>query len=340
MNTAKRRSGSISSYILVSLLSFIIFNVAASVCSADSYLLYKEAQFVLGSELKSSTGIFYSQSQNDVMQKPSIGLDYIYKFSDDTGDKAVLYTQARLALNEQGNTRKIEPQLYNAYIKFKNPLSDLWIGHARVPYGLSSYLDSHAQLLPPLGMYDLGFERDWGAGLARDMPWGDIAVSYTTGSGMPLYAASNHLSSARISYGVLSSDNFNVGLSKINGTSVMAMGYEVMPEALYNIDLTGIDSAVLYENYELRAETSSGSRMGEDYRSSFIRAGIKLLDEELLKIEIQQVSYTQGNETDHIGAVCVSYLYDENTALRLIYQNDELLDDIKIVGQVYHYSPW
>lgn len=317
----------------------IVFFLAAP-SFADSYLLYKEAQFVIGSQLKLPQTIYFSQTQEDVMQKPSIGMDYLYRFSDDSGDKAIVALQGRLAWNELDNKRKIEPQLYNAYIKFKNPFADLWLGHARTAYGMSSYFDSHALLLPALGMYDIGFDRDWGVGFLRDLSWGDIAISYTMGSGMPFYGASNHLSSGRVSYGVLNSDNYNVGISKVNGTLVQTMGYDVMPEMLYDIDLTGVDAAFLYENYELRAENSAGTRMNEPYYSSLIRGSIKLLEEENLRFELQQVAYMQADIANHIGSAGISYLFDQDIAFRLMYQYDELMDDIKVVAQVYYYAPW
>jgi hypothetical protein len=323
---------------------FIIAAVTIFCCSlpsfADSYLLYKEAQFVLGSSLKSATGIYYSQSQDDTMQKPSVGMDYIYKFSDDTGDKAALYVQGRLAWNELDNKRKIEPQLYNAYIKFKNPVSDFWFGHARVAYNLSSYMDSHALLLQPLGMTDLGFDRDWGMGFVRDLSWGDAALTYTTGSGMPLYVTDTKLLSARVSYGVLNNDGYNIGISKADGTILQAVGYEFTQGAKFDINYTGLDGTYLYDNYELRAENTSGVNMDQAYNSFMIRGGMKLLDEDALKLELQQTAYTLGGISDHIGAVSVSYIYDESTTLRAMYISDELMDDVKLVAQVYYYAPW
>lgn len=320
---------------------FVLISICFySVSFADSYLLYKEAQFIFGADLKNSTGIYYSNSQADVMQKPSLGLDYIYKFSDDTGDKAALYVQGRLAWNEQANIRKIEPQLYNAYIKFKNPVSDFWFGHARVAYNLGSNLDSHAQLLQPLGMTDLGFDRDWGFGLVHDYSWGDAALTYTTGSGMPLYVTDTKLLSARVSYGVLNNDNYNIGLSKADGTLAGIMGYEIMPGEKFDINYTGIDGTYLYENYELRAENTSGVKMDEAYNSFMIRGGVKLLDEDALKLELQQTTYTLAGESDHIGAVSMSYLLNESTTLRAMYVSDELADDVKLVAQVYYYTPW
>ncbi|MFH0887297.1 MAG: hypothetical protein V1843_03935 [bacterium] len=324
----------------IACVAAVIILLTAHPSYGDSFLLFKEAQLVFGADNILTGPIFYSQDQDDVMQKPSIGMDYIYRFSDDAGDKAVFALQGRLAWNESYDRRKIEPQLYNAYFKIKNQMADIWLGHSRPAYGLSSYFDSHALLLPTLGMMDLGFDRDWGIGLARDTDWGDIALSATTGSGMPLYAGGNGLFSGRISYGVLNRDNFNLGLSKASGKLLTAMGYEYLSGSIYDIDYTGIDAALLYDNYELRGERTWGGKRGQSYNSYFVRAGIKLLEEEDLKIELQLVGMDQGNQSEQVSAACITYILDENLAFRSMYQHSRLMDDNRLIFQCYYYSPW
>ena len=107
----------------------------------------------------------------EVMQKPSLGFDYVQRFSGATGDFAVLAVQGRLAWNQEGE-KTFEPQLYNAYLKFKLTAADLWIGHNRPRFGLSSVLDSHGTLLQPLAMMGFGFDRDWGIGFDKDFAGG------------------------------------------------------------------------------------------------------------------------------------------------------------------------
>ena len=330
----------ISNRAAVYILAFFYLIAIARSGVADSSLLYKEAQFVVGFKPDISQLTFYSQSQLDVMQKPSLGIDYLHRFSDETGDKARFAFQGRLAWNNLGTDRKFEPQIYNAYIKFKNPTADLWLGHARVAYGLSSYFDSHALLLPTLGMSDLGFDRDWGAGLAHDTAWGDLSFSLTTGSGMPLYAGENNLVSGRISWGVLNRDNVNVGLSKASGKLLQPMEYDFMPGMIYAVDYTGIDAAFLFENYELRAESTAGSKDAKSYHSFWVRGGIKMLEEEILKLELQATSATLQDLTQRLYSAGIAYLLNEDITLRMMYQTGDPSESAMAVFQCYYYTPW
>ena len=323
-----------------SLLAVFFVLACCSSAFADSSLLFKEWQLVVGSRLRQGETISYSRSEQAVMQKPSIGFDYLHRFSDDYGDKAVGYVQGRIAWKEQGNIVKIEPQLFNAYIRFKNPNADYWIGHSRTAYGLASYLDSHPLLLPVLGMYDLGFDRDWGFGILKDQAWGDFALSYTMGSGMPVHSEGNNLLSGRVAYGILKRDNFNVGFSKANGYLAQVSGYEVTTGTINNLDLTGIDASVLYENYEIKAEGSAGRKMDMPYNSTFFRCSSKYLEDENLKVEIQQITYEQMGVFNLISSIGFSFEFEDDTAVRLMYQDDKLRDDSRIVMQMYYYGLW
>ena len=210
------------------------------------------------------------------MQKPSLGFDYLKRFSGDSGDFAIFALQYRLALtqikrsgsssgasatasneaqepivichkpeNEATTANKTGPdafqaaydgyktenQVYNAYLKVKTPWSSVWLGNNRPAFGLSSYLDGHSHLLSTLGMR-FGYDRDWGIGVNRELEWGDISASITTGSGMPFYTGrrgipfnSHALTASRISYGVLSRDNFTAGFSVGSGRTLNTVGY-------------------------------------------------------------------------------------------------------------------
>ena len=146
------------------------------------------------------------------MQKPSLGFDYIKRFSGESGDVATFALQGRLAMmvdpKKMRTEVKLEPQVYNAYLKVKTPGPYVWVGHNRPAFGLSSYFDSHALLLRTLAIQGFGYDRDWGVGLYKDFSWGDIAATATTGSGMPIYFRGNYMTAARASYGVLSRDNY------------------------------------------------------------------------------------------------------------------------------------
>ncbi len=223
-------------------LAFFLVLLSAAPVLADSYLLYFEAQGVGGYSTEKDGPIYYSVDKADVMQKPGIGVDYVQRLSGETGDYATLALQLRLAYNqpyEELDQDQVQLQLYNAFFKYKAGFSDLWIGHNRMAFGLASYFDSHAQLLQPLIMQGYGFDRDWGVGATRDFEWGNLALSYTTGTGMPLEFDGNYLLSARISKGVLARDNYNLGFSTSYGKTLDTMGYLVLnsnPQDYFLVD--------------------------------------------------------------------------------------------------------
>jgi hypothetical protein len=99
----------------------IVF-LSATAHSTD-HLLYFEAQGIAGYSTEIKKTIFYTMKPDAEMQKPSIGFDYLKRFSGDSGDWATLALQGRLAMtedldkNENGNTYRLEYQVYNAYLK-------------------------------------------------------------------------------------------------------------------------------------------------------------------------------------------------------------------------------
>ena len=77
---------------------------------AADHLLYFEAQGIAGYSSELNKAIFYSQNPDAEMQKPSLGFDYIKRFSGESGDVATFALQGRLALTvdaENGNNAKV-----------------------------------------------------------------------------------------------------------------------------------------------------------------------------------------------------------------------------------------
>ena len=169
------------------ILVIVCFLFQSSTADASGYLLFLEGQGVIGYSSALKKTILYSMNPEAEMQKPSIGFDYLQRFSGETGDVATLAIQARLALTENGDDDyKAEPQVYNAYLKIRTPVAYVWIGHNRPAFGLGSYFDSHGLLLRTLSVQGFGYDRDWGVGVNRDFSWGDFSASVTLGSGMPM----------------------------------------------------------------------------------------------------------------------------------------------------------
>jgi len=307
------------------------------------HLLYFEAQGIAGYSSEIKKGIFYSQNPDAEMQKPSIGFDYIKRFSGESGDIATFALQARLAMIvdwENENTVKAEPQVYNAYLKVKTPGPYVWIGHNRPAFGLSSYFDSHGLLLRTLAVEGFGYDRDWGVGLYRDFSWGDIAASATIGTGMPIrFEGDNHMLAARASYGVLSRDNLNLGVSLGYGKTLDTMGYNVRDSEPKRMALAGLDFTLLRNNLEHRFDFLGGKWLGQETYAFFYRFGINLDPEARLKLEAQPVYWKAGPDKDYQLSLCLSFLATSNLTLRLAYWYDYNAGDNRVVLQFYYYRP-
>jgi hypothetical protein len=305
--------------------------------SASSSLLFLESQLVGGYSSAEKEFIPYSMSQNEVMQKPSVGFDFIQRFSSETGDFASMAIQGRLAYDPTYE-KYIEPQLYNAYVKAKLPGVDVWAGHSRPASGLSSYLDSHGLLLHTLAMMGFGYDRDWGGGVVKEFPGSELQFSLTTGSGMPLYLKGNYLASGRFGLGVLSQDNFTVGVSASYGEVLDTVGYELMDDSPVNLRLAGADLTYLWDRYEARLEGMTGSRMDEPAYAFFARLGVSLLEEGRLKVEFQPAYTKSAGIKNYELAGGLTVLAMADLSLRAMYRYDYSMDDHRIVVQAYYYG--
>ena len=318
----------------------LVLLVSASPAFGKSYLLYLEAQGVGGYDTDKDGPIYYSMNPLDVMQKPSVGFDFLQRFSSETGDWGSFALQMRLAYNEAYRATgedEFQVQLYNAFFKYKAGFADIWVGHSRIAFGLGSYLDSHALLLQPLAMYGYGYDRDWGVGATRDFEWGNLSVSYSTGTGMPLEFDGNYLMSARISKGVLSRDNYNIGFSSSYGKPLETIGYEVIiPEPIKTF-LVGTDFTYFWNNIENRFEAVAGEKGDENTYAFLWRIGVNLLDEDRLKLEAQPVYRKLGDNWNYEISGGVSYKLTSDITLRGMYTYDGEMNDNRVVFQIYWY---
>ncbi len=310
---------------------------AASPLLASSYLFYLEAQAVAGYSSAKRTAVFYSMSQEEAMQKPSLGFDYLGRFSGEAGDKAVLAVQFRLAVNAQGG-QTLEPQLYNGYLKLKLGPADLWAGHNRPRFGLSADLDSHGLLLQPLSMSGFGFDRDWGLGLERDFSWGKGGVSLTSGSGMPLVLKGNYFLAARVSWGISERDNHSLGFSAGGGNILEVMDTHSMSEESLPFYALGADVTLFRDNLESRLEVIAGRRDGRPAAALMWRGGLGLLEENKLKFELQPVVLRTGGAIHVRLAGGVSFLAGADWTLRGMVHYDREMKDTLVVLQVYYYK--
>lgn len=310
---------------------------------ASDQLLYFEAQGIAGFSSQLTKPIYYSMNPDAEMQKPSIGFDYLKRFSGESGDWGTFALQFRAALTIDGqdgaNSIQWEPQVYNAYLKVKTPGPYVWAGHNRPSFGLGSYFDSHALLLRTLAIQGFGYDRDWGGGLYKDFSWGDISASLTTGSGMPIYARGNSMGAARISYGVLTQDNFNIGFSAGYGKTLATMGYTLLDPKPQEMRLVGTDLTILRNRFEHRFDVLAGRWLEQDTYAFMYRLGFNVDPEGKLKLEAQPTYWKFGDEKNYQMALCASSQVTSNLTVRIMYQYDKNSRDNSFVLQLYYYRP-
>jgi hypothetical protein len=310
---------------------------------ASDQLLYFEAQGITGYSSQLKKPIYYSMNPDAEMQTPSIGFDYLKRFSGESGDWGTFALQVRAALTIDGqdaaNSIKWEPQVYNAYFKVKTPWPYVWVGHNRPAFGLGSYFDSHALLLRTLAIQGFGYDRDWGGGLYKDFSWGDFSASLTSGSGMPVYARGNSMGAARVSYGVLSQNNFNVGFSAGYGKTLATMGYTLLDSKPQEMRLVGADLTILRNRFEHRFDILAGRWLDQDTYALMYRLGFNVDPEGKLKLEAQPTYWKFGEEKNYQMALCASSQVTSNLTVRIMYQFDKNSRDNSFVLQLYYYRP-
>jgi hypothetical protein len=311
--------------------------LAMPALAAQNYLFYLEAQGVGGWSFNDDRIILFSMAPLEAMQKPSLGFDFIQKFSGSGGDLALLAVQARLVYNQDG-VKHFEPQIFNAYLRFKFRDAGLWIGHNKPKLGLATGLDNHGTLLQPLSMMGFGFDRDWGIGFDRDYEGGSIGIALTTGSGMSLRFKGNFLASARIVKGVLGQDNHSLGFSAALGRILDVEGSELLSPAPQNFFMAGIDGSWLINDWEHSLDILAGIRDDRAALAVFWRTSLALLAEARLKLEVQPAWMLRHGRTHFEMALGASFLATADLTLRSLINYDVHTKDAKVMLQVYYYK--
>lgn len=328
-----------SIYRRLSLVAIAALSFGSARAYGDSDLLYFEAQGIAGYSSLQSKAIYYSMNPDAEMQKPSVGFDYLRRFSGESGDWGSLGLQGRYAVSVKENGGKTsEPQAYNAWFKVKSPWTDVWIGHNRPALGLGSYFDSHPLILRTLPIQGFGYDRDWGIGTYRDFSRGNLQFSATTGSGMPVYFKGNYMLAARAAYGVLNEDNYTVGLSAGYGWTLDTMGYKLRDPDPLRMRLVGTDFAFLRDNLEHRFDLFYGEWLGQDTVAMMYRLGILFGPEERLKIEAQPTVWRSGDK-NWLMSLCFSALATSDLTFRTMYEYNHAEDDHRVILQLYYYKP-
>jgi hypothetical protein len=272
------------------------------------------------------------------MQKPSIGFDALLRLSSSKGDWGALAAQFRLAWNSEPGHGKLEPQIYNLYMKVKTRWGDFWLGHNRPAFGLSSFLDTHGQLVQTLVMEGFGFDRDWGAGYSRDLSWGSLGVSLTSGSGMDLHLKGNHLLSARLAWGVLERDNIALGASLSTGR-VLPMTHPDAGEENAGLpwSMAALDLSHRFNQFDNRLELMLGRIHHVPARAFYWRGGMVLDAGERWKLESQASWWRRMGVAGSRLGLGFSWQTRPDLALRALAQYDGSSRSMGLVFQAYYY---
>jgi len=305
---------------------------------ASRNLLFWEAQAVAGYFGSNQAWELYSHHPHDAMQKPSLGIDYLGRFGNAGKDFGYLAMQARLAY-DKNEANKLQPQLYNAFINWKAPIADIWLGHNKTALGLSSYLDNHSLLLADNTMSGLNFDRDWGAGIKAETMLLDLSASVTTGSGMPLWVGKNHLLVLRAGLGDPNKDNHSLGVSVAQGKILKSMGYTVMHNnKLHELRLGGLDAAWRYLDLDIKGDLLYGSYDSDPAYAALFRTGLFLLPEERAILDLQAHLTKLKDAENQYYTVGLSYRLTPYLSLRTAITRHDPGGHDSVALQVYCYK--
>lgn len=310
-------------------------------------LLFLEAQAVGGWSSLADAPVWYSNHQKDAMQKPSLGFDYIRKFNNGFRDTGTFALQYRVAYNEKIRPR-FESQIYNLYYKHKLPGFDAWIGSNKPASGLTSYLDNHAALLPDMAMRVFTFDRDWGIGAERETRHWSFKASATNGAGMRIYnKEGNYLLAGRVGYGNLNQDSYTLGVSGVHGKVLEAMGYNLGhlnsgadEYILHAQNYIGLDGAGRWRNLELKADLLKGEFYDQPALGIFGRAGLFLLPEDRLGLELQIMHSRHAifENTDYSAGL--AFRLNPDLTFRALYNYHAQDESQRVIGQIYYNKPF
>jgi hypothetical protein len=161
-------------------------------------------------------------------------------------------------------------------------------------------------------------------------------MALTTGTGMGIKAKGNWLVTARASYGVLSYDNYNIGLSGMAGKKPDSMGYEIMDELKETL-IGALDASFNHGRFEHKAEFNIGQKDKKDVLAGFYRMGINFLEENRLKLEGQYV-YTEEDKTkDYYVGGGITFKFNSWLTGRIMYEWQHDMNEQRIIAQLYLY---
>ena len=328
-------AGNLTAYIRV-LAVFMLCAITPVMLDGQSRILFGEAQMVGSWESVSNEIRPYSMHPHEAMQRPSVGFDLLQRFGSQDRDWGYLAIQARLTWDDHRSSH-LEAQLYNAYLNFKGPFFDTWVGHNKPALGLSSTLDNHAVLLMDNTMSGLVLDRDWGVGLNLDRQTPELKLSFTTGSGLSLYQDESWLLAGRMALGRFNQDNISLGASLATGNVFKTMGYNIMHNKVpHELLLGGVDFSKRIMEWELRSEALYGSFHNDLAYTSLARLTWYPLTEDRMGISLQgQFQEIKASAVQNYSAG-VDYRITPDLSIRTVYNLQQPTDSHVVALQLYY----
>jgi hypothetical protein len=312
---------------LIALLGLAAVIIRDQSASADEALFYKELNLVGG---YSSRDHWVGKSSEQVN---SAGFEDYRKFSNDYGDFLTTDLQARVGYDSLKNAEDgWGLQIHNAWLLYKlNPSSKLRLGHFDPAFGLEPQLDTHGTLLQTLADKDIGFKRDWGAGLEGNLADLDYKTALQLGSGMTIYRRDeSYLWTGRL--GTPKTQNLQYGVSLLYGRILDSMGMrtwprdELMSDSAVLKKRAGLDSQYLFGPCLFKGEIAYGKNGHNEVLGYLGEADYTLPRSQNLEFELQYQSWvndlSRGSSDDSTLSAGVSYRMDQNTTLRAMFSHD------------------
>ncbi|MEK6545936.1 MAG: hypothetical protein AABZ28_05350 [Nitrospinota bacterium] len=347
-------------FIIIS--SIILFHSLSMADTGENSLFYYEMNMFQGFSEREG---FFGRGNDS---SKSIGIENFRKFSGDYGDWLTTDIQLRLAYNSDnplsedrigtGDPERdaLDIEIHNAYGRFKllYGKADIWVGHYEAAFGQEPQLDTYPTILQTINMKNIGFKKDWGAGIRGVFTGWDYHLTATLGSGMGMHFKGNYLLSGRIGFGETALTDYNFGLSILYGDVVNTTGgRKLSSDNLIVKKRIGIDATYFYRSFDIKGEIDYGTDndksalQAHDVFGTWLQVSYVLPEYQKLHIEVQQENwfYEFSQRERYDSAITAGFSYKLNGAIYLRFYGVRDLHlisgnlDNRIMVQYYYYYP-
>jgi len=328
-------------------LVFFYGSLGSTHALASESFFYKEVNLIGGYSWRDH----WVGKDNELFN--SLGFEYYRKFSSDYGDYLTADLQMRAAYDSTANSNHAWGlQIHNAWLLYKlTPEVKLRVGHFDPAFGLEPQLDTHATILQTLVMKDIGFKKDWGAGLEGALPKLDYKLALQLGSGMSFYRQDgSFLLTSRI--GSPKAENFQYGLSLMYGDVLESAGMMslprpgLMPDKAVLKKRVGIDSQYLFGPYLFKGEVAYGKNNKNEVVGYLAEIDYTIPKYQNAELELQYQSWInelgRGSTDDSTLTAGVSCRLNQSVTLRAACARDFNMaaqkEDTRFLVQFYFFG--